>query len=163
MSRASASTGVGLLCLVLPAGQPLFLRQAALVLVMISCSQECPLAIRMDAGHHYRWSAVACLMKNRSERIGVIDIRTYQHILSYLFFRTGLDSRSAPQLHFVTVCNTSPYLGNIGNFSGGQWLEEHIFRMSEGRARRCEVRLESCAFPWTSPWYSNLSLLDFGG
>ncbi|KAJ6561064.1 hypothetical protein DFH09DRAFT_1364519 [Mycena vulgaris] len=130
------------------------------MLVMLERSKLAPLTLRVDLNKHIGYSPERILLDYAS-RLGALDIRSSQYYLAP--FVSGLQhADAAPRLQDIRIVNTDD--DNLGE--GGMWLPPNVFRRKEvveGRRPGARVglrlHLQSCAFPWDSGWYSQLTHL----
>lgn len=119
--------------------------------MMLVRSKEAPLIVRVDL--NYRTHLTSRHIRESIARVGVLDVRGSQHALD-AFFVDHVGKSSAPRLRSLSVVN----LTTAGD---PLWLDARVFHSAEKRMGHIprQLRLEKCALPWNSPWYSNLTNL----
>ncbi|KAF7356552.1 F-box domain-containing protein [Mycena venus] len=119
-----------------------------LVPIMLSRSKEVPLVIRvdLDTNKHLKPRHIW----QNSARLGVLDVRGSQTALD-IFFIDSVGKIAAPRLRSLSVVNTT--------MGDPLWLDAGVFHAADGRKSHMprQLRMERCALPWNSPWYSNLT------
>jgi hypothetical protein len=119
--------------------------------IMLARSKMVPLVIRavIDNNKHFE----PRLVRANISRVGVLDVRGSQASLE-TFFLDYHDGVSATNLTSLSVTNTSNT-----TLDSPMWLDVRLFRGEESGGNRpsSQLRLDRCALPWNSPWYSNLT------
>ncbi|KAJ7116043.1 hypothetical protein C8R44DRAFT_794003 [Mycena epipterygia] len=118
--------------------------------IMLSRSKMVPLVIRVALDNkHFKPRDV----RENISRVGLLAIRGSQEALES-FFLDYTGGVPAPRLtRLSVVANTTS--------DDPMWLDAMLFHSPEGPASHLprRLRLEQCALPWNSPWYSNLTYL----
>ncbi|KAF8216557.1 hypothetical protein K438DRAFT_396557 [Mycena galopus ATCC 62051] len=118
-----------------------------LVPIMLARSKEVPLVIRLDLDYteHLEFAPI----RENIARVGLLDVRGSQGALD-TFFIDYIGKISAPRLRSLSVANTTE--------GDPLWLDAGVFG-TEGPKNSLprQLRLEKCALPWNSPWYTNLT------
>ncbi|KAF7356468.1 hypothetical protein MVEN_00979900 [Mycena venus] len=128
---------------------------------MLARSKMASLVVRVDLREDYENSPEPILLEHTS-RLGTLDIFSPQ--LQLAAFMANLEhADAAPRLQHMKIVNIDE--DNLGE--GGMWLPTNLFRRREVIESRktlqdLRLHLESCAFPWDSAWYSNLTHLHLG-
>ncbi|KAJ7281390.1 hypothetical protein C8J57DRAFT_74480 [Mycena rebaudengoi] len=127
--------------------------------VMLERSKMASLVVRADLKKDDA-DIVKTILLDHTPRLGTLDLRSSQEILSTFLFH--LDTSAAPRLQSVKIANTDQ--DNLDE--GGMWLPPELFRREDvvqsrkaGALPELSLHLESCAFSWDSQWYHHLSHL----
>ncbi|KAF8216558.1 hypothetical protein K438DRAFT_396581 [Mycena galopus ATCC 62051] len=120
-----------------------------LVPIMLVRAKDVPLLIRVDLDNNKHLKPQH--IRENIARVGLLDVRGSQGALD-TFFIDYVGKFSAPRLRSLSVANTTK------GDPLGLWLDAGVFG-TEGRRNSLprQLRLEKCALPWNSLWYSNLT------
>ncbi|KAJ7823012.1 hypothetical protein B0H13DRAFT_2126038 [Mycena leptocephala] len=121
-----------------------------LLSISLSRSKMVPLVMRLnlDNNKHFK----PCHIRENIARVGILDVRGSQNALE-TFFLDDVGNVPATRLRSLSVTNTilnDPLWLDAMVFHGGDEGRNHLSR---------QLRLERCALPWNSPWYSKLTEL----
>ncbi|KAF8216559.1 hypothetical protein K438DRAFT_1797457 [Mycena galopus ATCC 62051] len=118
-----------------------------LVPITLARAKDVPLLIRVDLDNNKHLKPQH--IRENIARVGLLDVRGSQGALD-TFFIDHVGKISAPRLRSLSVANTTE--------GDPLWLDAGVFG-TEGRRNSLprQLRLEKCALPWNSPWYTNLT------
>ncbi|KAJ7504331.1 hypothetical protein B0H11DRAFT_1981715 [Mycena galericulata] len=118
--------------------------------IMLMRSKTVPLVMRIDLelDKHFK----PAFVRENISRVGLLDVRGS---------RTKLETFLRDYSGDVSVrclTNLSVHNNDITSMGGTpMWLDARLFPWQAKRDIPRQLRLECCALPWNSPWYSNLT------
>ncbi|KAJ7091401.1 hypothetical protein B0H15DRAFT_835956 [Mycena belliarum] len=120
--------------------------------VMLARSKTVPLIIRVDFACDVYFDAR--LVRSNIARVGALDMRGSRVALElFLLPYAAAAEIPAGRLTSLSVLNTTGAWEN-----DPMWLDAGLFKQAADSPSR-HLRLEQCAFPWNSSWYTNLTCL----